>query len=523
MRTFLLVALLAAGGLAGCFQSHPAAAPPVSTPAQRYAPVVTPVVHHADGRVLPLSAYPGQIPQFAERFVADRGGGEPTIAVNAKGQAIYPSIAFDLAQNNLASTKVMVTHDDGRNWTDAGSMAVAGRKLPISPSDPTSLDPYVYADPVTGRLFNVDLNLAAGGFLSWSDDGGATWTSQPGCCGLPVDDHQTLFAGPAKTLQANPLLYPGRILYYCINQIASTSCTHSIDGGVTWSAPVSVFPGAQPPGEGSKCTPDPQGAVNCVCGGLSGHGHASEVSGTVFLPKGQCGVPTVGRSTDNGLTWTPVKLDAEFGISGHDGAVATDAKGNVYYFFIDGKGFPRLSTSQDDGVTWSTPMNVTAPGVTTAGFPAVTAGADGHVAFLYVGSTNPAGRHVYDKGNETILQNATWNVYVGTTLDALSADPTFVTETPYPADDPIRRGNCAGRCISSDGGGGLYDFLDIQVRPDNGQIWVALVDECTNAATPANAHPVCNTPQGTYQSYQPAHGAVGVQVGGTLLGKQLPG
>jgi hypothetical protein len=514
MRSFALVALLVAGGLAGCLQSHPAPPAPVPTAHGGAAPVVTPVVFHADGRVLPLSAYPGEIPVFAERYVANRGGGEPTVAVNAKGQAIFPTIAFDTAEGRLASTKVMATSDDGRNWTDASPGFGTPRTVPISPADPTSLDPYVYADPVTGRLFNVDLNLAAGGFLSWSDDGGATWTNNPGCCGLPVDDHQTLFAGPARTLPANPVLYPGRILYYCINQIASTSCTHSVDGGLTWSDPVSVFPGVQ-------AQPDQQVPAG-LCGGLAGHGHASEVTGTVFLPKGQCGVPTLGRSTDNGVTWSLVRLDADNGFSGHDGAVATDAKGNVYYFFIDGKGLPRLSVSKDDGVSWSMPMNVTAPGVTVAELPAVTAGADGHVAFLYVGSTNPAGRHVYDKGNETLLQNATWNVYVGTSLDALDADPVFATVTAHAAADPIRRGNCAGRCISSDGGGGLYDFLDLQVRPDTGQLWAAMVDECTSAATPANTAPVCNTPEGTYRSYQPAHAAVGVQVGGTLLGKQLP-
>lgn len=526
MRSVWLAALLCVALLAGCSskdKNDGQAAPqePTAGP-EYYAPIVAPVVHRSDGRVVAASEYPGEIPVFAERYVAQRGGGEPTIAVNARGQAIFPTIAFDVngVATSLASTQVYATSDDGLNWTEV--TPTTGGLSDAPKAAPTSLDPYVYADPVTGRLFNIDLNLAYGAFLSWTDDGGQTWTNNPNCCGVPVDDHQTLFSGPATVVPANPLLYPGRLLYYCINQIGSSTCTRSNDGGLTWSAPTSSYPGYEPPGEGNDCTPsspaDPTPALNCLCGGLHGHGHASEVTGTIWVPKGQCGRAEVSRSDDNGLTWNEVIVDNTVGIDGHEAIVSTDKAGNVYYFFLDGNALPRLSISRDDGRSWSSPINVTAPGVTLAKFPSIVAGDTGHIAFLYLGTTSPAGRHMYEDGNESFAENATWNAYVGFSLDALAEDPVFATVTAHNATDMLHRGDCAGRCQVANGG--MYDFLDIDIRPDNGQVWVALIDNC-NGDTPYNSPP-CNGPDGTVDSYRRARAAVGVQVGGTLLGSALP-
>lgn len=535
MRASFLVGLLALAILSGCFGPDDDGSGPDPVPVddtQRFAPIVTPIVHRSEGRVLPVTAYGGALPVFRERYVGDYGAGEPTIAVSRDGTAIYPTIEFDVppGAGALASSAVLRTRDNGTSWKEvtpsvAGAVAAA----------PTSLDPYVYADPVTGRLFNIDLNLASGGFLSWSDDGGDSWTSNPACCGIPVDDHQTLFSGPATTLQPNPALYPGRVLYFCINQVASATCTKSLDGGLTWILPTSVFRGAEPPSESNDCEvqpEDPAAATGCVCGGLHGHGHASEATGTVFLPKGQCGRAELGRSTDNGVTWQTVVVDNTVGFDGHEAIVSTDRAGTVYYFFLDGQSLPRLSVSTDDGQSWSAPLNVTAPGVTRAKFPSIVAGEQGRIAFLYLGTTSPKGQELYDREECTPPQgeqcpykwpaerdNATWNGYVGFSLDADAADPIFATVTAHPDADPLHRGDCAGRCQVA--GGGMYDFLDIDVQPVTGQVWVALVDNC-NDDGPAEGDAPCNAPGGTIESGRRARAVVGVQLGGTMLGTRIP-
>jgi hypothetical protein len=521
-----LAAILAL--LAGCVTTPSSTSTSPAAPAgQAVAPV--PYVAGKDG-ALPASAYPGQLPVFAERYVGERGGGEPTIGVNADGVAIFPTIAFDInaVATRLPSTRVMISTDEGKSWEDRTPLIAAGNDpVPAVRPNPASLDPYVYADPVTGRLFNIDLNLAAGGFLSYTDDAGKTWVSNPGCCGLPVDDHQSLFAGPATTLQPVAPLYP-RILYFCINQVGATSCTHSLDGGLSWSGSVPAYPGAETARpDGKPCTTDPNSDDfgDCVCGGLSGHGHASEKTGTVFVPKGQCGKAEVARSTDNGATFTQVIVDQRMGMPDHEAIVSTDKAGNVYYVFLDGHALPRLAISHDDGVTWSSPINVTVPGVTSAKFPSIVAGDTGRIAFLYLGTTTPHGRHVGDlNGDRTPkypgeLENATWNAYVGFSLNADAQDPVFATVTANPVGDPLARGACAGRCPGSDNGG-MYDFLDIDIHPKTGQVWVALMDNC-NGETPYNSPP-CNGPLGNAKSYQHTRAAVGVQVGGTMLGSALP-
>ena len=506
------IAILVAGALAGCSaprETTSTTAPPLS---DLPGPGEVPVAFHADGAVVPLDQFAGGIPQVTQRFVANRSSGEPTVGVNARGAALYPSIKFDALPpaaaatgRQLPRTLVYVTTDNGTTWADrTPSFANVGALA----SAPASLDPFVYADPVTGRFFTIDLYVGCAD-LSFSDDDGVTWTTNPIACGIPADDHQSIIAGPVVPPAVASPLYPNA-LYYCINQVAASTCSRSLDGGLSWEAAGSpAFPGADPGTEGG----DPG-----FCGGLSGHLYASWKTGTVFLPKGQCGKAMVARSTDNGVTWQAVTVDASVGFNGHDGAMAADANGTLYYMFLDGKTLPRVSVSHDDGVTWGRPMNVTAPGVTTAKFPAITAGDAGRIAFLYVGSTTPHGPKyatgctdppLCDSGTKykDELHNATWNAYITFSLDADGPQPLFAAVTANPLADPLARGYCSGRCYKS-GGNGMFDFLDIQHNPKTGQVWASLVDMCVEA---------CAGPQGTDRDIADSRGAVAVQVGGPTL------
>lgn len=479
----LLAATVCAALLAGCLGGNPTAS---SSTTDSNPPLYsTVVVHQAGGKVVPAAQYKGTLPVFAERYVGDRGAGEPTIGVNARGVAIFPSIAFDVAGGGAASTRIFISKDNGTTWTDK-SPSIAN--LGAVPAQPTSLDPFVYADPGTGRLFTIDLYVGCAN-MSYSDDDGTTWTTNPIACGIPVDDHQSIIAGPpVPPLVASPL-YPN-VLYYCVNQIGATTCTRSFDGGLTWTAGSPAFPGAQP-------QPDNNDPLNSFCGGLSGHVYASRVTGTVFMPKGQCGKAMVARSTDNGNSWTPVTVDSA-GIDGHDASVAVDGNGTVYYFYLDPQSLPRLAVSHDDGASFEAPINVTLPGITAGKFPAITAGDAGRIAFYYVGSTVKGGFDAKSKD----MDLATWNGYVGMGLDADKPNPTFASTTINPAADPLKRGDCSGRCQ------GMFDFFDIQINPATGQVWTSAVDLCNDK---------CAGPDGTNKDAVTSRGAVGVQVGGTML------
>jgi len=109
-----------------------------------------------------------------------------------------------------------------------------------------------------------------------------------------------------------------------------------------------------------------------------------------------------------------------------------------------------------------------------AGFgPTIAAGANGKIAISFPGTT---------QSNQGDLTRP-WDYYVVTSLDALSTNPTFVSNIANPATDPVHRGDCPGRC------GNMLDFLDIVISPAPGHaIWATVVDTCT-ALQSCNSNP----------------------------------
>ncbi|HEY3103561.1 MAG TPA: sialidase family protein, partial [Pyrinomonadaceae bacterium] len=326
---------------------------------------------------------------------------------------------------------------------------------------PETLDPYTYVEEDSGRVFDIDLygeNLAVGlpvgAFLSWSDDEGATWlTSTVSIPGL--NDHQTLFAGPTPI--GNPLLksvdprFP-EVLYYCVNQVADSWCARSINGGLTFTM------GATPAYLGA----DPE-TNDVVCGGLHGH-LATDSAGRLFLPKGHCGDPWLAISEDGGDSWTRIQISNKIRAADTQMAVAVDSADNLYYvWFDDIHHLPYLSISRDHGKTWSAPRMLGPPGVYEVNFPTIAAGDPGKIALTFPGTT------VNDQSDPS----RPWNSYVVISTDALSSDPTFVSNISNPANDPVYRGACLGRC------GRMFDFLDVVISPNDGSVWATAVDTCT--------------------------------------------
>ena len=382
-----------------------------------------------------------------------RDSAEPTIGINEDGTAFYAAGAFDAlpdgSPRQAARTELLRSRDGGLSWQTIQP------KVGPTTDPPTTLDPFVWVDEETGRVFNPEL-YALCTSMNYSDNEGESYQTNRLACGDYVNDHQTVFTGPPPpNLKEQMGDYPN-VLYYCFNRVADSNCGRSLDGGETFDPALGADGGIAYPGYDLE--------AGGLCGGLHGHGD-TDSAGRVFIPKGHCGYPWVSISEDGAETWTRVKVSNEIGAAATHLAVATDDADNVYLTWWDPQEhLPYLAISRDHGKTWGTPLMIAPPGVREVNFPVIEAGDEGRIAVNFPGTT------VGDQDDDA----RPWNQYIVASTNALSDNPTFVSTTANPVDDPIHRGDCVQRCA------GMFDFLDIQISPHDGDIWATATDTCTN-------------------------------------------
>lgn len=126
----------------------------------------------------------------------------------------YPAMTGD----NVHPTGVGVRPNNSGPWI-LRLPAVAGFA-----THPTTLDPYFYIDPATGRIFADDLSPDNCDYFSWSDDEGRSW--QNSLAGCMETDHQTIFAGRATTLAT---MGYANVVYRCSFNLVE-------DGGTSFPA-----------------------------------------------------------------------------------------------------------------------------------------------------------------------------------------------------------------------------------------------------------------------------------------------
>lgn len=457
LGTLSLAALLVGGlSLAGCV------APPDETPAATAAddaPVapagLTGVAYQAPAPGLfdanlspPVPVTPSfPLPVGLQR-TSPMESFEPTIGVTSDGAVFLSTFQYHLP---TGISLLQRTTDGGLTWEDVTPM-IGPVTFP-----PQSNDPYVHVDPDTDRIFLSDLQALVCSTLSFSDDGGNSWTPSPLGCGLPGggQDHQTIFTAKPRTLTT--VDYPN-LVYYCINRVADSSCATSVNGGLSFGPlrPL-VFNGAE------LCSdPSPENPFPNIAGGLHAHGAAAP-DGTAYVPKGHCGYPRVAITQDDGLTWDVVTISATVPSAGHEVPFAVDEAGHAYAMWISSDELPYLAVSEDGGRTWNEPIMVAPPGVKSARWPTIAAGADGRVAMAYYGTT-------FDL-EEAKDGEITWNGYLTVLTDALSESPVIASATINDPADPLARGQCSGRCD------GVGDFIDVVIDVE-GRPWAAFVDVC---------------------------------------------
>jgi len=384
--------------------------------------------------------------------------GEPNIGITRDG-TIFSDV----------QAKVVRSTTGGRTWTD------------VTPTGHvTSLDPFLYVDKATSRVYKADL-AGTCQLLSWSDDHGATWTSAPAACNQ--SDHQSLSAGPP--VSGLPTVGYPNILYNCSQTAGyngysfASGCNRSLDDGVTW----------HPTGTYAFSDPSPYGVANGsgdsgipgVCNGDVGPIFAGP-DGALYVPRGWCGQPWLAKSVDGGTTWTRVQVarngmntsvSGGFGLvapgsgqSDHEAAVMADGHGHVFFLWVALDRLPYLAVSRDGGRTFGTPLRVSPPSVREAWGPALDLDATGRLAIAYMGSTNSPGKPWTGSYAFT-----TFTGYLGLVAHPLDAHPVVVSGPVTTSASPLVRGTCGpGRCND-----GVLGFIDVALGPA-GDVWGAFVD-----------------------------------------------
>jgi hypothetical protein len=446
------------------------------------------VAHHAGGADVP-GATGAPVPCETRTGF---GGAETRIAVTADGTVIYepatmapgvggtgfvpgapgPKLSTSLSPGGLA-----VTSDQGAHWQF------------VKPGGATWVpqDDQIYVDRSTGRIFYYALSpnpvpqssdvptadqLPAGhAHLMVSADDGKSW-SYSALTPFVESENPRFATAPPPAGGAQPVGYANDVAYWCGNDMlfywaapvipGYRTCYRSLDGGHTWSQASTLF--SQPVPTHSECGTNPE-----VFNAGDGNYPEGAPDGTLYVTV-VCGPNTfLAKSTDEGATW-PILKDRKgnpLTIPPTD-ELRVDENGNLYSVHLDGAHL-LLSTSQDSGLDWSAPLDMTARGVTSISQWFV-AQRGYSVAVSYLATT----------GSATGLDG-----YLTVTQDALATDPLFWSSTINPPGQPLVEGSPPQA---------RDDFIGADIGPD-GTPWASFFTSCPAGSTSPGCAGQAGNPQ----------------------------
>ncbi len=324
----------------------------------------------------------------------------------------------------------------------------------------TTLDPILFGDMQTGRIFVSQLGPKTS-LLALTDDDGETYLPSQGSPINPGVDHQTIGGGPySPTLEPVHPLYLNAS-YYASQDIAVAQLGRSDDGGVTFGPAVPMYNLTE-------------------CGGLHGHIKVTPRSplteanghlGTVYVPNKGCGgQQAVVVSENNGSTFAIRPVPGS--VSGpSDPSVGVDKAGKIYVAMADGTGRATVSVSGDKGVTWQTasPIDVgDAFSIRNSVFPTAVGGDEGRATVMFLATDTP--------GNfqETGVFTGVWHIYAASTFDGGNS---WTTVRVTPENDPVQRGSICAGGTTCGGDRNLLDFNDMEIDQE-GRVIMAYADGC---------------------------------------------
>jgi len=466
----------------------------------------------AAGAVLAVTVSPALAGQGAGRSAAGCDVGRTAVAHFANGVVLRPQPAGAPVPCSVttgyggAETRIVVTNDNTVVYEPAtlapgvaglayaagapgphlqsslnpGGLAVTGNMGStwrfVKPSGLTWVpqDDQLYVDRNTGRIFYYALSpnpfpqggdvpaqdqLPAGyAHLMASPDDGASW-SHTSLVGFVESENPRFATAPPPSGQARPVNYPD-VAYWCGNNMlfAETyrECYRSLDGGITWTQASTLF--SQPVPQHPECGTS---AENFNAG--DGNYPEAGPGGSLYVLV-SCGANTfLAKSTDEGATWPIIKdkAGAPLQIPPTD-ELRVDGRGDLFAVHLVGANQLLLRISRDGGLSWSAPLDMTAPGVTSIN-EWFMAERGPSVVVSYLGQK---------------VGQANWDGYLTVTRDALAARPVFWSATVNNPRTPMYVGTPAPA---------RDDFIGADIGPD-GTPWGSFFASCpANATDPACA------------------------------------